>query len=73
MFRCYNIEILSDINFEGNKSFTVDITPQPELNRIHISPAAMVTIIDYNGEWTRVNGGQYLWSRQECWRVVQKL
>lgn len=49
-FHCYDIEILSDIEFEGNKNFTVDIT-HLGLNRIDISPAARVIIIDYNGEW----------------------
>jgi RecB family exonuclease len=39
-----------DIEFEGDKEFFVNITAPIGLDRIDISPAARVVIIDYNGE-----------------------
>ena len=50
--QCFNIEIISDIAFEGNKEFVVSIRP----NEVPIERGVLtlhnttITIIDYNGE-----------------------
>lgn len=51
---CFNIEIISDIAFEGSKNFSLNISIVPS-NRVFIGAETVVTIVDYNGEWNSSN------------------
>lgn len=52
--RCYNFNLIIDINYEPLESFSAYIR-SPAIERIIIRDTATVNIIDYNGELYHYN------------------
>ena len=55
--QCFNVTIIPDITYEGNEEFQVFIRPNEQAtHNLYVTRhTANVTIIDYNGEYLKLD------------------